>query len=214
MAFSLTADFMLMTLAALPLLAATVVSPTPSSRQGKQGHHHHHVPCLEPDNLQERWESLYTSGHALGELHETFYVMPILREAATNHTRRHNFNMQSLNRTTVFSGPSECPNPKAKDFLHDGDPCPVYHTLNTDPLRFPRLLLEAQCRCQHCQGITHRRYPKRQAVTPTCEGIYYHVRVLRRLPGKCVDNVYQYAQAWEKVQIGCACRLVPTVISS
>ena len=58
--------------------------------------------------------------------------------------------------------------------------------------------------CPCPSGIQPKSY-QGVSVRAHCEGVYFHVRVLRRTG--CHEGVYQYAAAWEKLQTGCACRL-------
>ncbi|XP_070200450.1 uncharacterized protein [Littorina saxatilis] len=162
----------------------------------------HQVTCVDPPNLRQRLNQL-KADHVQGHVHDTFYMLPFLHQTAKNQTKRYNFLPKQINRTVVFAGSPECPAMVALEFF--GDPCPTYSTVNSDVNRYPRILMETQCRCRQCRGISTTTY-NGNAVIPSCEGVFHSVRVLRRT--RCVSGVYQYQPTWEKIQIGCACKLV------
>ncbi|KAK7487822.1 hypothetical protein BaRGS_00020963 [Batillaria attramentaria] len=86
------------------------------------------------------------------------------------------------------------------------DPCPMTYVINYDANRVPRTLMEANCTCSECQGLTPT---PTQGTRPTpsilgCEPINFYTKVLRKQG--CNNHVAVYVEVWEPVTVGCACR--------
>lgn len=89
--------------------------------------------------------------------------------------------------------------------IMDRATCPWYIEFSYDPLRYPRRLLNAKCRCRKCKHS--RRSVKGKALE--CLPITVKVKILRRKElniGKlCHNGKVVYENTWEEVNIGCTC---------
>lgn len=78
--------------------------------------------------------------------------------------------------------------------------CPWYYVLNKDPLRMPKMLMEARCKCHECLpiGVT---VPSKQH---QCELVYTTIQVLKRIE-VCENGQDVYSFKQETIATSCAC---------
>ncbi|KAK3777369.1 hypothetical protein RRG08_014114 [Elysia crispata] len=79
--------------------------------------------------------------------------------------------------------------------------CEALDELNHDPARIPRMIAQSSCRPYRPRRIRH--------YSVECEEIYMQMRVKRR--HGCLNDVYQYRDAWEAIPAGCRCHVYPRV---
>ena len=82
--------------------------------------------------------------------------------------------------------------------LKDRSTCPWYLYREYDEERYPRVLMQAKCKCtQSCIGSDSK-------VRGRCERVFTHVPVLYRRLNK-TTNLYEYDHHFARVATGCTC---------
>lgn len=135
-----------------------------------------------------------------GQLVETFDT--------SNVTTLHSTHEREIYISRIY-GESRC---KRKRLIRPGknhtasemSSCPWFYMLEVDNDRIPLTVLKAQCSCRNCLVPTSYGYKRdKNGSGGYCEEVSYHMPVIRR---HCVDNVYRYRIAIEKIPVGCTCQ--------
>ena len=110
---------------------------------------------------------------------------------------------------TDLPGDKDCPS-KPENGIYSSQrsrsTCPWSSYIQTDYNRFPRDIIQAECRCDSCLSKTSQK--------SGCEEVYYYMNVLRRVRCNRKTKLYIYKPDIVRVAVGCACAAQRTAIVS
>ena len=106
---------------------------------------------------------------------------------------------------TLYRGETTCPKTlPSNGETKDRSSCPWYTKVITNSTLYPKVRMEAVCRCRDCIGSDGMH---------NCEPVYSEMLFLQH-SSVCVDGLFVYEPIVKHIQIGCVCALKRIVKSS